>query len=170
LEHIPVVDKPNPKIAVSDLEKLEKLLDETPAHHAIAVSKRDAIFRLAPRLYDMHAKGYSWGAVAGWLSEHGVIVSRSVLGEYLRRALASTPHGAARRQKTRRLRSAEASDVPSDSPSALHRSIAGHTSPQPDSAATATSSRPSPGRLVPGGFHEGSRRSDFAVRPDSEEI
>jgi hypothetical protein len=59
-----VVDKSNTKIAVSDVDKLEQLLDQVPAHRDTAISKRQAIGRLTPKLRAMLAKGYSWGAIA----------------------------------------------------------------------------------------------------------
>jgi hypothetical protein len=55
---------PPTKIAVSDLDTLDQLLDQVPVHRDTSVSKQRAIGILAPKLYAMRAKGYSWGDIA----------------------------------------------------------------------------------------------------------
>jgi hypothetical protein len=161
------VDKQAAKIAVAEIEKLEQLLDETPAHHATAVSKREAIVRLAPKLFDLHAKGYSWHEVAVWLTEHGLRVSKSVLGDYLRRMRANLRRAAAQRSRPRR----QASVSSPTTTSAAHpsESMLEQAPKRPANAPVERSTEQASVRLVRAA-DDGRRRSEFAVRPDSDEI
>jgi hypothetical protein len=161
------VDSQAPKIAVAEIEKLEQLLDETPAHRATAVSKREAIVRLAPKLFDLHAKGYSWHEVAVWLTEHGLRVSKSVLGGYLRRTPANIGRRAAHHARPRR----QASVPSSATTSAAHasESMLEQAPKRPSNAAAERSTEQATVHLVRAA-DDCRRRSEFAVRPDSDEI
>ena len=95
---------PTTKIAVSDLDTLDQLLDEVPVHRDTSVSKQRAIGILAPKLYAMRAKGYSWGDIAAGLVDHGLTITRVALQGYLRRVRsvdANADSGAARPRPSR---------------------------------------------------------------------
>jgi hypothetical protein len=163
------VDKP--KIAFAEIEKLERLLDDTPAHRADALSKREAVIRLAPRLHELHARGYSWRAVAQWLTDHGLAVTHSMLGGYLRRVPDPTARAPARRLKARHAVAARGASMVTVEPASPPRdSMLAEVPPLPGSHSLAAPAKQAPVRLVPAGSQAGSRRSDFAVRPDSEDI
>ncbi len=161
-----MVDKSNTKIAVSDVDKLEQLLDQVPAHRDTAISKRQAIGRLTPKLRAMLAKGYSWGGIAAWLSEHGLAVSRSVLQGYLRRSSPADVRTSARARGGRQKRveepaaSISAPTAPADPPV-----VAAPPVQREASAAKPLAKEPIVRRV-----EHGARRSEFAVRPDSEEL
>jgi hypothetical protein len=161
------MDKRASKIAVAEIEKLEQLLDETPAQHVTAVSKREAIVRLAPKLFDLQAKGYSWHEVAVWLTEHGLNVSKSVLGDYLRRARANIRRAAAHHSRPRR----QASIPSSGTTSTAHvsESMLEQVPKRPANVAAERSTEQATVRLVRDA-DGGRRRSEFAVRQDSDEI
>jgi hypothetical protein len=71
-----VAAHPTTQIAASDLDMLGHLLDQVPVHRDTSVSKQRAIRILAPKLYAMRAKGYSWGDIAAWLMDHGLTAAR----------------------------------------------------------------------------------------------
>jgi hypothetical protein len=161
-----VVDKPSTKIAMSDLDKIEQLLDQVQAPPDTFVSKQRAIGILAPRLHAMRAKGYSWSAVAAWLMEHGINVSPVALQGYLRRVrMADASEGPEairkrrqRAQDSRATRSSPARAAPLPAVSPLPaKSIT------PPTAAVA-------GEVVVRRNEPGARRSEFVVRPDSKDI
>jgi len=161
-----VVDKSNTKIAVSDVDKLEQLLDQVPAHRDTAISKRQAIGRLTPKLRAMLAKGYSWGAIAAWLSEHGLEVSRSVLQGYLRPSSRTAAGAPARARGGRQKRveepsaSISASTAPADPPVVAAAAV----------KREAPAAKPAVKEAVGRPIEHVARRSEFAVRPDSEEL
>jgi hypothetical protein len=161
-----VVDKPNTKIAVSDLDKLEELLEQAPAHRDTAISKRQAIGRLAPKLYALRAKGYSWNGVARWLTEHGLAVTAAVLTGYLRYTPPHAAIAAARPAKARRQRSATAPAIVSAPAASTEQAALARvaTPPAPSGPRAAIKNTP-----ALKGDH-GARRSEFAVRPDSDEL
>ncbi len=72
------------KIPLSEVAKLEQLIDQEPAREQSAVSKRQAVAMLAPKLYEMRRKGYAWSDVAAWLSGHGMTMSAAALQRHLR--------------------------------------------------------------------------------------
>ena len=75
---------PSPKIPLSEIAKLEHLIDQEPAREPNEVSKRQAVAMLAPKLYEMRRKGYAWRDVAAWLSGHGMTMSAAALQRHLR--------------------------------------------------------------------------------------
>lgn len=156
--------KPSTKIAVSELDKLGHLLDQIPPHHETAISKQKAIALLAPKLHAMRAKGYSWNDVAAWLMDNGLSVTRVALQGYLRRTgrvEARARPGAARKPRQR---------IPG-SPASGSPPLAGappvSTSPPAPAAAHA------PQRIkddIERRYDPSARRSQFNVRPDTENI
>jgi hypothetical protein len=161
-----VVDKHNTKIAVSDLEKLEQLLDQTPAHRDTVISKRQAIGRLAPKLHAMRGKGYSWNAVAQWLSEHGLSVSTGVLNGYLRDTVPTHATASVRLPKAgRKFRPTPAAPVVMSAPAPVQAASA----PVP-AQREVNPSKPAAKEPIALKREQGARRSEFPVRPDSDEI
>lgn len=161
-----MVDKHNTKIAVSDLEKLEQLLDQTPAHLNTVISKRQAIGRLAPKLHAMRGKGYSWTAVAQWLTEHGLSVSTAVLHGYLRHTPPTRGAGSTRAPKSRRERMPTGGAIASTGLPAREQAA-----PVPMPAQReGNASKPAAKELPALKRDHTSRRSEFPVRPDSDEL
>lgn len=159
-------DHPTSKIALSDLDKLEELLDQAPTYRSSVVSKRQAVARLAPKLHAMRRKGYSWAFVAAWLTEHGVAMTPAVLTGYLR-DLPAHPQGVASgalkaRRKSRLPQNAELSASEAAMPQEARVPAPAPVAPLgPNGVA-----KPSAARRA----ESGARRSEFAVRPDSDEI
>ncbi len=88
--------KPSAKIPLSEVAKLEQLIDQEPAREQSAVSKRQAVAMLAPKLYEMRRKGYAWSDVAAWLSEHGLTMSAAALQRGTRDPSKTRPPAVAR--------------------------------------------------------------------------
>jgi hypothetical protein len=79
-----VQPKHSAKIPLSEIAKLEHLIDQEPARAPSEVSKRQAVAMLAPKLYEMRRKGYAWRDVAAWLSGHGLTMTAAALQRHLR--------------------------------------------------------------------------------------
>jgi hypothetical protein len=79
-----VQPKHSAKIPLSEIVKLEHLIDQEPARAPSEVSKRQAVAMLAPKLYEMRRKGYAWRDVAAWLSGHGLTRTAAALQRHLR--------------------------------------------------------------------------------------
>ena len=88
--------KPFAKIPLSEVSKLDELIDQEPVREQSAVSKRQAVAMLAPKLYEMRRKGYAWSDVAAWLSGHGLTMSAAALQRHLRSVKDATSRGSAR--------------------------------------------------------------------------
>ncbi|MGH7434633.1 MAG: hypothetical protein ACRENE_03085, partial [Polyangiaceae bacterium] len=88
--------KPSAKIPLSEVAKLEQLIDQEPAREQSAVSKRQAVAMLAPKLYEMRRKGYGWSDVAAWLSGHGMTMSAAALQRHLRAVKDASARGSPR--------------------------------------------------------------------------
>jgi hypothetical protein len=161
-----VADRFNTKIAVSDVDKLEQLLDQTPVHRDAAMSKRQAIVRLAPKLRAMQAKGYSWAAVALWLSEHGLAVSKSVLQGYLRSSSLAAAGASVRAHAGRRKTMVKDSAGTSSTSAPANQPGVAAQPEQRETPAPKPAAKDAVGRRI----EQTARRSEFAVRPDSEEL
>jgi hypothetical protein len=157
-----VADPPSTKIAVSDLDMLDQLLDQVPVHRDTSVSKQRAIGILAPKLYAMRAKGYSWGDIASWLVDHGLTVTRGALQGYLRRVRPVDANAGSGAARTRPLRARErlASRSPSAAAVVSEPAATPHTAEAPPRIREIVERRTEPGV----------RRSEFVVRPDSKDI
>jgi hypothetical protein len=79
-----VPPKPSAKIPLSEIAKLEHLIDQEPAREPSEVSKRQAVVMLAPKLHELRHKGYAWCDVAAWLSGHGLTMTAAALQRHLR--------------------------------------------------------------------------------------
>ncbi len=88
--------KHSAKIPLSEVTKLERLIDQEPTREQSAVSRRQAVAMLAPKLYEMRRKGYAWSDVAAWLSELGMTMSAPALQRHLRSVKDATARGSAR--------------------------------------------------------------------------
>jgi hypothetical protein len=91
-----VPPKPSPKISLSEIAKLEHLIDQEPARAPSEVSKRQAVAMLAPKLYEMRRKGYAWSDVAAWLSGHGMTMTAAALQRHLRGVKDASVRGGSR--------------------------------------------------------------------------
>jgi hypothetical protein len=132
LEPPAVAIHPTTKIAVSDLDTLDRLLDQVPVHRDTSVNKQRAIGILAPELYAMRAKGYSWGDIAAWLVDHGLTITRVALQGYLRRVRsvdANADSGAARPRPSR-ARERLASRSPSAAAAVTEPAATPHATPE----------------------------------------
>jgi hypothetical protein len=91
-----VPPKPSAKIALSEIAKLEHLIDQEPAREPNEVSKRQAVAMLAPKLHEMRRKGYAWRDVAAWLSGHGLTMTAAALQRHLRGVKDANARGGSR--------------------------------------------------------------------------
>jgi len=73
------------KFATETVLQLQQSLDNVAPYQETELSKQQAIRALAPQIFALRSKGYSWTAVAAMLSERGVPVSVAALRTYLRR-------------------------------------------------------------------------------------
>ena len=163
-----MADKLSPKISLSDLHTLEQLIDQAPARQPTAVSKRGAIGVLAPKLYALRARGYTWRDVAAWLTEHGLPVTAPSLQRSLRGVKVPAKSGA--RDRPAGARSKASHDGPTASPDARPSSVvATMIAPAPAQRAALPTGSLAMSSKTPVPEPE-KRRSTFVPRPDSEEI
>jgi hypothetical protein len=71
------------RIPQSDVVKLEKFLENLPDPEAEAVTKRQAIHRLAPRIALLRKRGFTVRMIAEQLSANGLEIKPAVLQKYL---------------------------------------------------------------------------------------
>jgi hypothetical protein len=158
-----VADKPSTKIALSDVDAIDQLLDQVPTHRDTCVSKQKAIGMLAPKLHAMRSKGYSWNAIANWLMDHGLQVTPVALQGYLRRVrpadAAAEPTPARKPGPRPRERRAGRSPAPAAPPAPAVAPTNAIRPPAP--VATSAVERRTEAPV---------RRSEFAVRPDTKDI
>jgi hypothetical protein len=159
-----VTDKHNAKISLSNIANLQQLLDEVPARSDTEVSKRRAIVMLAPKLYGLRQKGYSWRAVAECLSEHGLTVTAPALQGYLRGAQkAAGPNGKTRQRKRGRSQATNAATTqpitPVVTPARIERNAGAVSAHARDMTSPIALRSEQP-----------ARPSAFIPRPDSDKI
>jgi hypothetical protein len=169
-ERASVSDKPHTKIALSSVANLQQLLDEAPTRSDTEVSKRRAIVLLAPKLYGLRSKGYSWRDVAEWLTEHGLTVSAPALQGYLRGSQETdASHGKTKRSKRR----------PGSHPNREAATSRGQTGASPVVALSpphagqgTTTTKPNHAGSLPAprGPEQSQARSAFLPRPDTKDI
>ncbi len=167
-----MTDKHNAKISLSTIANLQQLLDEVPARSDTEVSKRRAIVMLAPKLYGLRQKGYSWRAVAEWLSEHGLTVTAPALQGYLRGAQNTAgPNGTTRQRKRRRSQATNAFTGASPDGQTTEPIAAVVTPARIEQSASVVSAH-ARGTTSPIAqrLEQPARRSAFIPRPDSEKI
>ena len=155
--------KKRSKIEVSELRNIARSLDALPPHRDTSVSKQKAIALLAPELYAMRSKGYSWSAIATLLTKNGVPVSAVALQSYLWRARVAdeTVRPASRRKRRARVAHASATASPAAFSAPVRVATTSLEPPVAPASAERLLERPS---------EELRRRSMFVVRSDSDEI
>jgi len=153
------------KIALTDVAKIEQLLDEVPKRRDTAVSKQQAVSILAPRLRAMRSKGYSWHDIATWLMDHGLTVGPVALQGYLRRVREADASVEKRPGRKRRDHMRETS-AGGPTPSTASTGVPGPRA-QPDPAPRAP---PLVKDVIERRIEPTARRSDFVVRPDTKDI
>jgi hypothetical protein len=163
-----VTDKPSTKIALSEIATLEHLIDQAPARSASEVSKRRAIGILAPKLYELRAKGYAWRDVAAWLTEHGLAVTVPALQRYLRGVKPPATSGDLGRPRGARSKTSRDGKTGSRiSPAASVNMPVVSPGREMNTAASVAALGPQAKAPAP---EHGKRRSEFVPRPDSEDI
>jgi hypothetical protein len=152
-----------PKISVSDLDNIDRLLDQVPVHRDTSVSKLKAVAILAPKLHAMRAKGYTWPAIAAWLMEHGLTITATALQGYLRRV---APADRSERRRAARRRHAQVMDgdaIRQPPPGAAPVPAVATQREVQETPAAAASGR----QAVERPAEPSVRRSAFVVRPDT---
>ena len=152
--------KPSPKIPLSEIAKLEHLIDQEPARAPSDVSKRQAVAMLAPKLYEMRRKGYAWRDVAAWLSGHGLTMSAAALQRHLRDVKDASVRGGSR---GRGKGSGDGKPDVSSAPAASSPGAAALTAPLPKVSPPVAEPKARDLELPKGA-------SSFAVRPDRKII
>jgi hypothetical protein len=156
-------DNKSTTIALSQIAALEEALDQAPARNATEVGKGKAIGLLAPKLYALRAKGYTWRDVAAWLTDHDVAVTPATLQRYLREGKIAAAKRDKVDAKTRR-EGAARDGVPA---TATVDSKAATSQPRPNSA---TPSVQPPNAGTAGPARPAYASGKFIPRPDTENI
>jgi hypothetical protein len=163
------------KFTAETVFELQQSLDHVPPYQATELSKQQTVRTLAPQIFALRAKGYSWTAVAAMLSERGLPISVAALRTYLRRvreeAADEKPRTQTKRLRDVRAESPQARRVP---PNMQSPSQTGETPPvrKPlEPVAAPASAVAGQTASVPGTRREQEpRRPTFAVRPDTKDI
>jgi hypothetical protein len=150
-----VQPKHSAKIPLSEIAKLEHLIDQEPARAPSEVSKRQAVAMLAPKLYEMRRKGYAWRDVAAWLSGHGLTMTAAALQRHLRGVKDASVRGCPRG------RAKAPADAKAEAPSALAAST-----PAPAAPTAAPSKVSPPVEPKARDLEPPKGASSFTVRPD----
>jgi hypothetical protein len=74
------------KIELDAVEKLQRKLAAMPDYRPRLVTKTEAVRLLLPEIHSMQRRGYSLSAIAGFLSDDGVVVSVMTLKAYMQQA------------------------------------------------------------------------------------
>jgi hypothetical protein len=163
------------KFAAQTVLQLQQSLDKVAPYQATELSKQQTIRTLAPQIFALRSKGYSWTAVAAMLSEHGVPVSVAALRTHLRR-VREEGASAASRTATKRVRDGRTAACPPEQPPPIA------LSPSPSGETPTARRPPQPGGAAASGvasLHTASsgtrrdpepRRSPGAVKPDTDDI
>lgn len=159
------------KFALAVVGKLKERLGQVPANQVAEVSKQGAIDMLVPELHEMRAKGYTWRAIAGLLSEEGLQVTTAALQGYIRRARAAAGGATKDGRKGKRPRPS-GERTPQGGLSRALSTAAGTglgaaSSEATHAAAGVAVGAPAPGVLPP---KSGTLRSSFTPRRHSEDI
>jgi hypothetical protein len=95
-------------IRVSDIERLQRTMENVPEQPVEEVTTMQAIRMLSSQIHAMQAKGYGLSAVAELLSDNGVVVTAKTLKTYLGEARAAGGRKNRRKVKAQRPLTAEA--------------------------------------------------------------
>ncbi len=156
-------DNKSTTIALSQIATLEQALDQAPARNATEVGKGKAIGILAPKLYALRAKGYTWRDVAAWLTDHDVAVTPATLQRYLREGKIAAAKRGKVDAKTRR-EGASRDGVPGTT---TVDSKGAPSQPRPNGA---TPSVQAPSAGAPAPARPAYAPGKFIPRPDTENI
>jgi hypothetical protein len=74
------------RYAIATIDEMRREMKQAPEFQEGEVNRPQAIQRMAVDLHEMRAKGYSWSAIASWLSERGLQVTPMTLCSYLTKA------------------------------------------------------------------------------------
>jgi len=163
--------KQNSKIALSAITRLRERLGQVPTCETAEVSKQRAIGMLAPELRAMHAKGYTWQAIASMLSDEGIQVTGIALQGYVRRA---TREGTGRpKRASKRSPSLQPAGIPiQSSPGTLADKTSDVKEPEASARGQVarTPAAPADGVGAPARPPTAPRRSAFVPPRDSDEI
>ena len=186
------------KIEMEAVEKLQQRLATMPDYRPRLVTKTEAVRLLLPEILSMQKRGYSLSAIAGFLSEDGVVVSVMTLKAYMKQA------GEKKRRK-KGVREAPAPSAPggqreastkpeppadplkteakavsntgnagaSPAPRASDASASKGTEKEPQKGPSGSPTRSNPERpkeVSPPAAHASQRRSSFVVREDTEDL
>ena len=161
-----VASQQPPKISVSDLDNIDRLLDQVPVHRDTSVSKLKAVTILAPKLHAMRAKGYTWPAIAAWLMEHGLTITATALQGYLRRVPSVDTNERRRAARRRHTHVRDGAAIRPPPPGvAPVPTVTTHREVQETPAAEALARQ-----VVERPAEPSVRRSAFVVRPDTKDI
>jgi hypothetical protein len=89
-------------IRVSDIERLQRTMENVPEQRVEEVTTMQAIRMLSSQIHAMQAKGYGLSAIAELLSDNGVVVTTKTLKTYLGEARAAGGRKNGRKPKTHR--------------------------------------------------------------------
>jgi len=163
------------KFAAETVLQLQQSLDQVPPYQATEWSKQQTIRALAPQIFTLRSKGYSWTAVAAMLSERGVPVSVAALRTYLRRvreeAAEQKPRPQVKRSRDVRRDTPDPQGSPPTAPPPAHPGEAppARKPPQPGAPpapSVAVQRAPAPAPRP----EQEPRRSMFQVRPDTKDL
>jgi hypothetical protein len=172
-----------PKIAISTIQDVLRIVEEAPDCDETEVAKVEAMRRLMPAIKTMQAKGYGLPHVAKLLSDKGIAVTEASLKQYMhrlgsRRVTESSrvgrrdrlPIGSPAKQPSH---SSRAPDVAVTTPARSqpsHIDSAVTTPPRSGSASASVSLAWAPQVLTPPTTQVAAPRSGFVVRPDRKNI
>ena len=89
------------KIPIAAIERLQRTLESTPECRIEEVTKVEAIRMLSAQIHSMQSKGYGLGAIAGLLSENGIVVTPATLKGYMKQFRAAGGKTSARKNRQR---------------------------------------------------------------------
>ena len=89
-------------IRVSDIERLQRTMENVPEQPVEEVTTMQAIRMLSSQIRAMQAKGYGLSAIAEFMSDNGVVVTAKTLKTYLGEARAAGGRKNRRRSKANR--------------------------------------------------------------------
>jgi hypothetical protein len=150
---------PKNKFSTDVVATLQHALEQVPPYQPTHLSKQQTIGILAPQLYALRSKGYSWGAVAAMVSEKGVPVTAAVLRTYLRRV---HPRDVPRNQSARPKQ--QPCNVQGGAKHSVPATLAAPSRTPHANVADIAS------RMPPREQDPSSRRSAFEVRPDTKDL
>jgi hypothetical protein len=172
-----------PKIAISTIQDVLRIVDEAPDCDETEVAKVEAMRRLMPAVKTMQAKGYGLTHIAKLLRDKGIAVTEASLKQYMhrlgsRKVTESSrvgrrdrlPVGSPATQPSHSSRSSDVAAAPPARSQPPHTDAAVTPPPRSGSAAASASLVSPPQVLTPPATQVAAPRSGFVVRPDRKNI